>query len=97
MKRNDVLRILREHRSEFTEQFHVKSLSLFGSMARGDARDDSDVDLLVEFSLPIGLFQFIEFQQRLESLLGGRVDLGTARSLKPRIRDEVLQEAIRVA
>lgn len=97
MKRDDVLRILKEHRSEFIDQYQVKSLSLFGSMARDDARDDSDVDLLVEFSIPVGLFQFIGLQQRLESLLGGKVDLGTPRSLKPRIRDEVLQEAIRVA
>lgn len=97
MKRDDVLRILKEHRSEFIDQYQVKSLSLFGSMARNDAREDSDVDLLVEFTNPVGLFQFIGLQQRLESLLGGKVDLGTPRSLKPRIRDEVLQEAIRVA
>lgn len=96
MKRDDVLRILKENRSEFIDQYQVKSLSLFGSMARNDARDDSDVDLLVEFAHPVGLFQFIGLQQRLESLLGSKVDLGTPRSLKPRIRDEVLQEAIRV-
>jgi uncharacterized protein len=69
---------------------------MFGSVARDEAGSDSDVDLLVEFSQPIGLFQFIEFQQRLEALLGGRVDLGTPRSLKPRIKDQVLQEAIRI-
>ena len=97
MKRDDVLRILKEHRSEFIDQYQVKSLSLFGSMARNDAHEGSDVDLLVEFNRPVGLFQFIGLQQRLESLLGGKVDLGTPRSLKPRIRDEVLQEAIRVA
>jgi len=97
MKRDDVLRILKEHRSEFIDQYQVKSLSLFGSMARNEARDDSDVDLLVEFTRPVGLFQFIGLQQRLEALLGGKVDLGTTRSLKPRIRDEVMQEAIRVA
>jgi len=97
MKRDDVLRILKEHRSEFIDQYQVKSLSLFGSMARNDARDDSDVDLLVEFTSPVGLFQFIGLQQQLESLLGCKVDLGTPRSLKPRIREEVMQEAIRVA
>ena len=97
MKRSNVLHILRAHQTEFTRQYHVKSLSLFGSVARDEAGDESDVDLLVEFSQPIGLFLFIEFQQRLEALLGGRVDLGTLRSLKPRIKEQVLQEAIRVA
>lgn len=97
MKRNDVLKTLRAHQAEFTRQYHVKSLSLFGSVARDEAGADSDVDLLVEFSTPVGLFQFIELQQRLEALLGGRVDLGTLRSLKPRIKDQVLQESIRVA
>jgi predicted nucleotidyltransferase len=65
-------------------------------VARDEARPDSDVDLLVEFKEPVGLFQFIEFQQRLEALLGCKVDLGTKRSLKVQIRDQVLQEVIRV-
>jgi len=97
MKKEDVIQTLRAHQSEFTRRYHVKTLSLFGSVARDEAGAESDVDLLVEFSQPVGLFQFIEFQQHLEALLGGRVDLGTPRSLKPRIKDQVLQEAIRVA
>lgn len=97
MKRNDVVQTLRAHQNEFQRQYHVKSLSLFGSFARDEAGIDSDVDLLVEFSRPVGLFQFIGLQQRLEALLGSRVDLGTARSLKPRVKEHVLQEAIRVA
>lgn len=97
MKKSEVVRILQERRKELNEHFNVASLSLFGSVARDEARVDSDVDLLVEFSKPVGLFQFIELQQRLEELLDSKVDLGTSRSLKPRIKDQVLQEAIRVA
>jgi predicted nucleotidyltransferase len=97
MKRSTVLRILRKQRKELAERYNVASLSLFGSVARDEARPDSDVDLLVEFSQPIGLFKFIELQQKLEALLGSKVDLGTPRSLKPRIKEQVLQEAIRVA
>ncbi len=97
MKRNDVLRILQKERQELIDRYNISTLSVFGSVARDDARQDSDVDILVEFSQPIGLFQFIELQQRLESLLGSKVDLGTPRSLKPRIKEQVLQEAIRVA
>ena len=97
MKRNDVLRILQKERQELVDHYNISALSVFGSVARDDARQDSDVDILVEFSRPVGLFQFIELQQRLEALLGSRVDLGTPRSLKPRIKEQALQEAIRVA
>jgi predicted nucleotidyltransferase len=97
MKKSEVLRIPKQQRIELEEHFNVASLSIFGSVARDEANAGSDVDLLVEFSKPIGLFQFIELQQRLEELLGCKVDLGTPRSLKPRIREHVLQEAIRVA
>lgn len=96
MRKRDVIRILKNQRKELEEHFNVASLSLFGSVARDEASSDSDVDLLVEFSKPVGLFQFIELQQRLEELLGCKVDLGTSRSLKSRIKDQVLQEAIRV-
>jgi predicted nucleotidyltransferase len=97
MKRDDVIRILKKERGELAAQYNISSLSLFGSVARNEARTDSDVDLLVEFNQPVGLFQFIELQQRLEALLGCKVDLGTPRSLKPRLKEQVLREAIRVA
>jgi predicted nucleotidyltransferase len=97
MKRDDVLRILQKERQELLDHYNISTLSVFGSVARDDARQDSDVDILVEFSRPVGLFQFIELQQRLEALLGSKVDLGTPRSLKPRIKAQVLQESIRVA
>ena len=97
MKRDDVLIKLKEQRQELTERYGIASLFLFGSVARDEARPDSDIDLLVEFKQPIGLFQFIELQQQLEALLGCKVDLGTKRSLKVQFKDQVFQEAIRVA
>ena len=96
MRRDDVIRILKKHRSELRRQYGVKLLSLFGSVARDEARPDSDVDLLVEFDRPVGLFAFIGLKQRLESLLGCKVDLGTPGSLKPRLKEIVLREAIHV-
>jgi predicted nucleotidyltransferase len=95
MKRAQILNILQAHRSEINA-FGVQSLMMFGSVARDEARRDSDVDLLVEFSRPIGLFRFIELQEYLESILGCKVDLGTPRSLKPRLRERVLKEVIHV-
>ena len=95
MKCSQVLELLRAHRTEIT--IHgVKSLALFGSVARDEAGPESDIDLLVEFSRPVGLFQFIDLKQYLEGLLGCPVDLGTPNSLKPRLKDHVIQEAIYV-
>ncbi len=96
MKRDDVLRILQEQKGDLLGRYPIESLYVFGSVARDEAQVDSDVDVLVEFSQPVGLFQFIDLKQRLESFLGCRVDLGTPRSLKPLMKADVLQDAIRV-
>lgn len=96
MKRDEVIRILKANRAELRERYGVRSLALFGSVVRDEAGPGSDVDLLVEFKHPVGLFAFIGLQQRLD-LLGCKVDLGTPRSLKPRLKESVMQEAIRVA
>jgi len=95
MDRETVLKILSIHRQELT-QMGVKSLALFGSVARNEARPDSDVDLLVEFNQPVGLFALIDLKNYLENLLGCSVDLGTPRSLKPILQAQVLKEAIYV-
>jgi hypothetical protein len=96
MKRATVLRILKKAQPQLAVRYGVASLYLFGSTARDEARPESDVDLLVEFTQPVGLFQFIALKQDLEALLGRKVDLGTPRSLKTRLKEQVLQEAIRV-
>jgi len=85
------LETLRRHRAEL-KTFGVKSLALFGSAVRGEARPDSDLDILVEFDKPIGLFGFIRLKHRLSAILGRQVDLVTREALKPQLRDHILQE-----
>ncbi|HEY3313129.1 MAG TPA: nucleotidyltransferase family protein [Anaerolineales bacterium] len=97
MKRDDVIHILNLHTGELRNKFGVQSLSLFGSVVRNEARTDSDVDLLVEFNRPVGLFGLIALQEYLEKLFGCKVDLGTPDSLRPGIKEQVLQEAVHVA
>ena len=98
MKRADALRIIAANRERFSE-FHVKSLWLFGSVARDEASETSDVDVLVEFEedWPVGLFLLIRLKHCLEDILGCGVDLGTPDSLREQIRDQVLKEAIHAA
>ena len=96
VNKNDILRILREHHTDL-DRYGVKSLALFGSAARGELQPASDVDLLVEFSQPVGLFEFLRLDFYLEELLGCRVDLVTPDALKSQLRDRILREAIRAA
>jgi predicted nucleotidyltransferase len=96
MKRDVVLEILKQKNAELTKQFGVKFLLLFGSVARNEATSASDVDLLVEFSRPVGYFGLFALQDYLESLLGCPVDLGTPDSMKPAIREQIMGAAIHV-
>lgn len=97
MKQEVVLQLLKQKNAELAKQFGVKSLLLFGSVARNEATAASDVDLLVEFNRPVGYFGLFALQDYLEELLGCPVDLGTPDSLKSYIRERVLGEAIHVA
>lgn len=94
MNKEQVLATLANHRQEL-EALGVKSLDLFGSVARDEARPDSDIDFLVEFSKPGGLFQLFEVQHYLEDLFGCDIDLGTEDALREHLREPVLQEVIR--
>lgn len=96
MRRDDALLLLTAHRDEL-RALRVKSLAVFGSVARDEARPDSDVDVLVELERPVGLFGFVEIQQYLERLLGRRVDLTTPDALKRQLRDRILSEAVYAA
>ena len=94
MRKQEALTVLSNHQSTL-KTFGVKSLMLFGSVARDEARTDSDVDLLVEFDRPVGLFTFVRLKRYLEEILDNSVDLGTPDSLKPYLQEPVFQEAIR--
>ena len=85
---------IREHMSELRDTYRVSRLGIFGSFARGEAKELSDVDILVEFSDCVDLFHFIRLQYHLTEILGRRVDLVTPEALKPIIKDRILQEVL---
>jgi uncharacterized protein len=94
MQRSQVLETIRSHRAELLD-FGISSLALFGSVARDTAGPASDIDVLVEFNAPVGLFTFVRLQQHLETLLECRVDLVTPEAIRPVMRDRILAEATR--
>ena len=75
------------------EKFKVKEIGIFGSYVRGEESEKSDVDILVEFSEPIG-WEFIDLVEFLENILGRKVDLVTVRALKPQLKDKILKEVV---
>jgi uncharacterized protein len=97
MRRADVVTLIAARRQEMVDRFGVRSLSLFGSMARDDARPDSDVDVLVEFDGPTTLDRHMGLLVFLEDLLGRRADVLTTKGLKPRLRPLINQDLVRVA
>lgn len=84
--------ILRERRDEMARDYGVTEIGVFGSYVRGEATADSDIDILVVFSQPVGFFKFLELEERLGEWLGAKVDLVTKAALKPHIGRRILSE-----
>lgn len=96
MQRDTILSILKQHQTHL-KALGVRSLALFGSVARDEATLESDVDIVVEFEPPVTFDRYMDVRFYLEDHLGKKVDLVSWKSLKPQIRDRVEQEAIYVA
>jgi predicted nucleotidyltransferase len=94
MTRDELLALLARHKPVLAERFGVTKLALFGSFARGSARPDSDVDILVAFDGPATAKRYFGVQFYLEDLLGRDVDLVTEDALRPRLRPYVERDAV---
>lgn len=93
----EALNILQTHKEEITHRFGVKHLALFGSTARDEAREDSDVDVLVEFDGPATFHGYFDLQFYLEDLFQKEVDLVCADSVRSRIKPYIEKEPLYVA
>jgi uncharacterized protein len=94
--RADVLKVLRDHQQQVRAQFGAQHLAPFGSGARDELRDDSDIDVLVELEGAATFSRYFGLEDYLDALLGRPVDLFTDRGLKPRARRHVERDLIRV-
>lgn len=91
-----VLQLLAQHKRAMAERFGVRDLALFGSVARGQASERSDVDLLVRFDGPATSERYFGLMFYLEDMLGRPVDLVTDKALRPELRPHVERDAIHV-
>ncbi|TCT24284.1 nucleotidyltransferase family protein [Thiobaca trueperi] len=96
MMRSRALQLLAEHKGLLTRRFGVTSLAVFGSTVRDEAREDSDVDILVAFDGPATSERYFGVQFYLEDLLGSPVDLVTEKVLRPELRPHIEREAVHV-
>ena len=97
MNRAMILDLLNQHSDEFLKRFGARHLALFGSAARDELRDDSDIDVLVEFDGPATFDGYMGLKVYLEDLFGAKVDLATEAMIKPRLRRHIEKDLLRVA
>jgi predicted nucleotidyltransferase len=97
MRRDQTIALIRSVVPDLRRTYGVRSLSVFGSVARDEASPASDVDVVVEFDGPTTFDGYFGVKETLERLLGSRVDLATTAMLKPRLQVEVDREGVRVA
>jgi predicted nucleotidyltransferase len=95
-KIDEIILKLRKYLPIIEKKYSVKNLEVFGSYIRGKQKRKSDLDILVEFHETIDLFKYIELENYLSEKLGVKVDLVMKDTLKPRIKDRILNEAIPV-
>lgn len=92
----EIKSIIKEHKQEFANIYGVSEIGIFGSVVRGEAGKDSDLDILVEFDRPVTLFGIMDLEFQLQDLVGNKVDLVMKRALKPRIGKHILREVVMI-
>ena len=91
----EIKNILAKHRQELQQKYKVKTIAIFGSYARGEETEESDVDILVEFTEPVGLL-FVDLAEYLEKILGVKVDLVPRDAVKPNRRKYIEEDLLYV-
>ncbi|HHT9111866.1 MAG: nucleotidyltransferase family protein [Planctomycetes bacterium] len=88
----EIKKVFQKHREEFREQYGLKEIGIFGSYVKGERKEKSDIDMLIELEKPIGFVRFMRLESALSQLLGVRVEMVTRKALKPHIGKRILQE-----
>ena len=92
LKSSEVQQRIKDNLAELNRKYAVSEIGIFGSYARNEQTLDSDLDILVEFSKPVGFISFMQLEQHLRQLLGIKIDLVTRAALKPRIGERILKD-----
>jgi predicted nucleotidyltransferase len=96
LTQNEILDVLKKQKAILHEKFHVKEIGLFGSFARGEATEQSDIDFLVVIDAPLEIYRQSKeaLHDYLKNIFGREVDLANPNSLKPHYRERILKHAV---
>ncbi len=92
MKQEKIREKIHEQLPLLRAKYHVKKIGIFGSFIRGEQTKGSDLDVLVEFDVPVGFFEFIRLENFLSHTLRKKVDLVSKRAIKPAVKKEIFKE-----
>ncbi len=92
LKNTEIKQVIKDHLAELHSNYAVSEIGIFGSYVRNEQTPQSDVDILVQFSKPVGFVAFMQLEERLQELLGTKIDLVTRAALKPKIGARILKE-----
>ena len=95
IEKADITKILKDNKLYLADRYHLTSLGIFGSFAREDFQEDSDIDILIDYDQPIGM-EFIDLADELEKILARKVDLVSKNGIKPKYYEEILKDLIYV-
>ena len=93
--KNEITRILKQHKNELIKEFNIKKIGLFGSCSRDEHHEGSDIDILVELDDPLGL-RFVRLAYVLQELLNSKVDLVSKDAIKPRLWQYIERDIVYV-
>jgi uncharacterized protein len=95
VNKEHITKALKDNKLDLSTRYHLTSIGIFGSFTREDFRDDSDIDILIDYDQPIGI-EFIDLAEELEKILDRKVDLVSKNGVKPKYFDEIQKDLIYV-
>ena len=92
----EIKEILKNQKPFLTEKYGVKEIGVFGSYVKGEQKDESDLDILIEFERSVGFFEFLDLEEYLGDITGIKVEIVTPKALKPKIGEHILREVVTI-
>jgi predicted nucleotidyltransferase len=96
LDKEKIRKIINEHRKELEEKYKIKSIALFGSYIRNEQTENSDVDLLVEYTETVGLLNIAATENYLSDILGVKADIVPKKSVRKELKDVIFNEAVQI-
>lgn len=91
---DEISKLLEQHKSEFQKKYRLKEIGIFGSYAKGEQTENSDIDILVEFIDAPDLLTFLEFEGYIEKILGTKTDMVRKKAIRSELKDNILRDVI---